>query len=80
MDAALLFLLAPVPPPITPVHASNAHGRAWLSDAGLGIHCSHNRHWHCKAQRSRNAKKGKNPSARNHFGLQLFTHHNLLLD
>ena len=76
----LFLLIAPVLTSITPVRASNAHGRGWITNAGLGIRCGDDRHWHSKAQRSRSAKKGKTPSARNHFGLELFTHHNSLLD
>ena len=76
----LFLLIAPVLTSITPICASNAHGRGWITNAGLGICCGHDRHWHYKAQRSCSAKKGKSPSARNHFGLEFFTHHNSLLD
>jgi len=82
MNTELLFLfllIAPVLTSITPICASNAHGRGWITNAGLGICCGHDRHWHYKAQHSRTAKKGKSPSARNHFGLEFFTHHNPLL-
>src|SRR5688500_6862641 len=80
-DTELLFLfllIAPVLTSITPIRASNAHGRGWIANAGFSIRRGHNRHWHDKAQRGHPAEKGKSPAARNHFGFELFSHHNLL--
>jgi hypothetical protein len=56
------FSVAPVSTPVTPICASNAHRRSWITNAGFGVRYGHNRHRHHKAQRSRAAKEGKNSS------------------
>src|SRR6266436_1808744 len=70
------LLIAPVS---TPIRASNAHGGEWITNAGLGIRCGHQRRRHREARRNREPKQGKNPSTRNHFRFDLFSHHRLLL-
>jgi hypothetical protein len=58
------LLIAPILTSITPIRAGNAHGLAWITNAGLGIRCGHNRNWHCNAERSRRAQKHKSPKRR----------------
>jgi hypothetical protein len=70
VDTELVFLfllIAPVLTLIAPIRASNAHGRSWITDAGLRIRYGHNRHWHYKAERS-HAAAGRLTAARAEVG------------
>jgi hypothetical protein len=52
--SSFFLLVAPISTPITPIHASNAYGRGWTTNAGLGIGGSHHRR-HGEARRNREA-------------------------